>query len=265
MRNPTLAALLAAMLAIPAHAAIQITTADDVYLQDFDSLATSGTTNAWTNDSTLAGWSLFNAAGAAIGSYRADTGASNAGSFYSFGSSGSSDRALGGVGSGGSYFGSPASGSVAGWIAVAFENATGGALSGFSLTFVGEQWRNGGNTSTQTMTLQYGLGGSFDGVADWISPGGSLDWSSPIAGSSGAAVDGNAEGDTGYHAGSVAVDWAAGQTLWLRWAEVNDVGNDHGLAIDDLSFSVTAVPEPGTYAMLLSGLLAMGAFVRRKG
>lgn len=170
MRNPTLAALLASVLAVPAHAAIQITTAGDVYAQDFDGLASSGTTNAWTNDDTLAGWSLFNAGGAAIGSYRADTGASNTGSFYSFGSSGSTDRALGGTGSGGSYFGSPASGSLAGWIAVAFENGTGAGLSGFTLAFDGEQWRNGGNTSAQAMTLQYGLGHSFDSVVDWVTP-----------------------------------------------------------------------------------------------
>ena len=153
IRNPTLATLLASVLAVPAHAAIQITTADDVYAQDFDGLASSGTANAWTNDDTLAGWSLFNASGAAIGSYRADTGASNTGSFYSFGSSGSTDRALGGTGSGGSYFGSPASGSLAGWIAVAFENGTGyvkGTLNGgpngvasveFQMVKEGDVWR----------------------------------------------------------------------------------------------------------------------------
>lgn len=264
MRNPTLAALLASVLAVPAHAAIQITTTDDIYVQDFDGLAGSGTSNAWTNDDTLAGWSLFNASGAAIVSYRADTGASNTGSFYSFGSSSSTDRALGGTGSGGSYFGSPASGSLAGWIAVAFENGTGAGLSGFTLAFDGEQWRNGGNTGAQAMTLQYGLGHSFDSVVDWVAPGGSFDWTSPVTGSSAAAVDGNTAGQVAGLGGSVALDWAAGQTLWLRWAEVNDVGSDHGLAIDNLQFSVAAVPEPGTYATLLTGLLAMGAFVRRK-
>lgn len=264
MRTTILATLLATTLAAPAFAAVQITSAGDVYQQDFDSLAASGTTNTWANDSTLAGWSLFNAAGAAISSYRADTGGSNAGSFYSFGASGSSDRALGGTGSGGSYFGSPASGNLAGWIAVAFDNATGSALTGFSLAFDGEQWRNGGNTSAQSMSLAYGLGASFDSVTTWVSPGAGFDWTSPVTGSTAAAVDGNSVGLAAGAGGSVALDWAAGQTLWLRWAEVNDAGSDHGLAIDNLSFSVTAVPEPGTYALLLSGLLAIGSFVRRQ-
>jgi len=44
------------------------------------------------------------------------------------------------------------------------------------------------------------------------------------------------------------------------------VGGDQSALVPDTSaFSVTAVPEPGTYAMLLSGLLAIGTFVRRKG
>jgi hypothetical protein len=249
----------------PAVAAVQITAPDTVYLQDFDTLANSGTNNAWVNDATLPGWSLFTAAGTAVSSYAADTGGSNAGAFKSLGTSGSAERALGGVGSGGSYFGSPASGALAGWTAVAFDNATGSDLLGFTLGFAGEQWRNGGNTSAQTMTFEYGLGSAFDTVASWLSPGAGFDWASPVTGSSSGAVDGNTAGRVDGLGGSVALDWAAGQTLWLRWAEVNDFGSDHALAIDDLSFSVTAVPEPGTYALLLSGLLAMGAFVRRRG
>ncbi len=268
MHRSTLAAAVLAALAFagaPALAAVQIDSVDTVYTQDFDGLAASGSSLAWANDGTLPGWSLFNAAGAAVGSYRADNGGSNAGSFYSFGTGGSGERALGGTGSGGSYFGSPASGSVAGWIAVAFENATGSALAGFTLAFDGEQWRNGGNTSAQAMVLEYGLGGSFGGVAQWLAAGAGFDWTSPVTGSSGAAVDGNAAGKVAGLGGSVALDWAAGQTLWLRWTELNDAGNDHGLAIDDLSFSVTPVPEPGTYALLLSGLLAIGAYARRRG
>ena len=62
----------------------------------------------------------------------------------------------------------------------------------------------------------------------------------------------------------VATTWAAGDTLWLRWVERNDIGNDHGLAIDDLSFSVTAVPEPGTLALMLAGLAAVAFVARRR-
>jgi len=250
--------------ATAAQAAVAVDTADFIYSQDFDTLASTGSSNAWANDSTLSGWSLFTGAGAAIASYRADTGASNAGAFYSFGAASGSERALGGVGSGGSYFGSPASGAVAGYIAVAFTNATGLALTGFTLGFDGEQWRNGGNTSAQGMVLSYGFGSSYGDVATWTAPGGAFDWASPVVGSTSGSVDGNGTGLVSGLGGTVATAWASGDTLWVRWTDVNDVGNDHGLAIDNLSFSVSAVPEASTTAMLLAGLAAMGFVARRR-
>ena len=138
------------------------------YSQNFDSLASSGTGVAWSNGSTLAGWNLFRqpAPGTAIAAYSASDGGSNAGSFYSYGTGSSSDRALGGLGSGGTYFGSPGSGSVAGWIAFGATNATGADIGSITLAFDGEQWRNA-NTSAQTMALSYGFGASFDTVGSW--------------------------------------------------------------------------------------------------
>ena len=50
----------------------------------------------------------------------------------------------------------------------------------------------------------------------------------------------------------------------MRWTERNDIGNDHGLAIDDLSFSVRAVPEPGALTLMLAGLAAVGFVARRR-
>ena len=76
------------------------------YSQSFDTLAASGSGNAWTNDQTLPGWFLFRqpaASPVAINSFNADTGAANTGNFLSYGSSGSSDRGLGGLASGGAY------------------------------------------------------------------------------------------------------------------------------------------------------------------
>ena len=45
--------------------------------------------------------------------------------------------------------------------------------------------------------------------------------------------------------------WAAGYELRVRWVENNDMSNDHCLAIDNLTFTVTAVPGLGTYAPVL--------------
>jgi hypothetical protein len=251
-----------------AQATVSVTSASFTYSQDFNSLATAGASNAWANDVTLAGWSLYNKNSAAITSY--GTVASGTGGFFAFGNGSSADRALGGTGSGGTVFGSPQSGALAGWIAVAFTNTSAVALDSFTLRFDGEQWRNGGSTTStpsivQTMKLEYGFGATMATVSAWTAPGGSFDFASPVFGTTAAAaVDGNGAGRVANLGGTVNTTWAPGSTLWVRWAEVNDANSDHSLAIDNVSLSVTAVPEPSTYAMLLAGLGAVGFMARRR-
>jgi hypothetical protein len=277
MRYAKVVIVVAALSAIStAHAALNVDTGSYVYVQNFDTLATNGSTGngpstPWANDSTLTGWSLLTVTGVsdptpkAVTNYYAGDGSNNTGAFYSYGTASTSDRALGGLGSGGAYFGSAASGAAAGWIAVAFQNSTGSALNSFSVHFDGEQWRNGGNTSAQTMVLQYGFGSTFAGVSSWMTPGASFNWTSPVTGSTAGAVNGNTAGLVANVGGTVDTTWNNGDTLWVRWVESNDTGNDHGLAIDNLSFSVAAVPEPETYAMLLAGLGLLGFAGRRRG
>ena len=256
-----------ASLTFPVHA-ISITAAGSAYTQNFDGLAASGTGMTWANDSTLPGWSLFRQTGTAISTYRAGTGSATTGSFYSFGASGSNDRALGGLGVG-AYFGSPASNKLAGWMAVSFSNGSGGSLDGFQVSWEGEQWRNGGNTSAQTMVFEYGFGANFIDVSIWEAPGGLFDFTSVVNITTAAAVDGNTTGLVAGRGGSVSsLSWAVNDTLWLRWVERNDTGNDHGLAIDNFSFTASrssaAVPDGGTTFALFGLSFAGLAGLRRK-
>lgn len=211
------------------------------YSQSFDTLASSGSSAVWLNDSSIEGWYLYRqpSPGSGITTYNAGTGSSSAGSYYSFGSSGSTDRALGGVGAGTAYFGSPSSGAVAGWIAASFLNGSGGMLDNFTAKWNGEQWRSGGTSSgAQTMVFEYGFGDTFETVATWNTPGGTFNWASPIFSSAAAAVDGNGAGRLNDVGGTInSISWASGQTLWLRWNERNDLSDDHGLAIDNFNFS----------------------------
>lgn len=233
--------LLMLVNALSAKAQISFTGA--TYTQDFNSLVTSGTNNAWTNNSTLAGWHLFRqpVPATAIILYNSDAGGSSTGTFLSYGSASVTERALGGLGSGGAYFGSPASGAIAGWIGVAFTNNTGSTINEATIGFNGEQWRNGGNATAQTMILEYGFGASFAAVSAWVSPGNTFDWSSVVNSTTAGAVDGNIAGRVSNKGGTInALNWANESTLWIRWVERNDAGNDHGLAIDDFSFSLPA-------------------------
>src|SRR4029078_12313043 len=103
------------------------------------------------------------------------------------------------------YFGSPASGAVAGWIAVQLRNNTGNTLSSFNFSFNGEQWRDGGNPTpaSQTMVLEYGLGSAFTGVT-WTSPGGAFNWTSPVNTTTAGAVDGNTTGRVAGRGGAIS-------------------------------------------------------------
>jgi hypothetical protein len=260
----------AAAVAGMAQAQVAYTSAGNAYSQNFDTLASSGTSHQWSNNSTLAGWFLYRqpAPGTAITTYDAATGTATSGTFKSYGASGSTERALGGVGAGSAYFGSPASGAVAGWIAVAFNNATGGTLNSFTVSYDGEQWRNSGNASAHTMRFEYGFGDPFTNVTAWTAPGGSFDWASTVTGSPAGALDGNFTGLVAGRGGTLSgLSWAAGETLWLRWVEVNDTGDDHGLAIDNFSFTATAVgaavPEPAEYAWA-AGLALVGFSLWRR-
>lgn len=272
MSSRILLAALALSAAASAQAAVSVDSTSFTYSQSFDTLASSGSANAWGNDTTLTGWYLYNKNNAAITSY--GTAASATGGFFAFGAG--SDRALGGTGSGGTVFGSPASGAVAGYIALALTNNTAATLSGFTFSYDGEQWRDGGVTAgtsggslAQTMKVEYGFGSSFSAVSSWTALGSSFQFTSPVFGStstSGVAVNGNGAGLVTGLGGSVLATWAPGDTLWVRWVETNDVNNDHSLAIDNVSFSVTAaaVPEPTSYALLLAGLGAVGFISRRR-
>jgi hypothetical protein len=261
---------IACAVAPAAHASLALGSAGASYSQSFDSLSTTGSANAWLNDATLQGWSLFvqPAPGSAVTAYVAGDGSGNTGGFYSYGSTGSADRALGGLGSGGAYFGAPASGAVAGWIVLALTNTSGHMLDGFTLHYDGEQWRNGGNTSAQTMVLEYGFGASFASVSSWTAAGALFNWASLVNTATAAAVNGNTTGLAANRGGTVNTAWNDGQTLWLRWIENNDPGNDHGLAIDNLSFTAgqevpAAVPLPPPFALMAAALGAMGFVSRR--
>lgn len=240
--------------------AVTYSISGSTYSQNFDSLASSGANNAWTNDSTLQGWSLLLAAttpaNQAAPTYATDT--ATVRSFGAYGAVGNGDRALGSsAGSGyiaGYPTGAPGTGSNWGFIAFSVTNNTGTTLNSFTVGYTGEQWFNGNNADT--LTLEYGYGASFDSVSSWVTPGGAFNFT-PAAS---ATTSENTLTASSSQSGAItAQTWANGQTLWLRWRDVNASGTDATLAVDDFTFS--AVPEP---SVALLGGLGLVALLRRR-
>lgn len=245
------------------------------YSQNFDTLLSSGTGNAWTQNVTLAGWFWLRSPSSTVGrqaggwvdvaTYNAGNGSSTTGAAYSFGTTGTGERALGTIGSGNAAAGDYV-------YALVLQNTSGVAMGSFSLNYVGEQWRNGGNTSQapQTVEFDYAVQSAFatadlnGDVTSGYSVVGSLSFTSPQNGSTAGALDGNVGANRVALSDTVATTWANGDYLILRWFDDNHSGNDHGLAIDDMEFNAHPVPEPATLAVLAGGTLALAVRKRRR-
>jgi hypothetical protein len=150
-------------------------------------------------------------------------------------------------------------------------NNTGSFVTSFSVSYIGEQWSRGANASqaTDKLTFSYQIFDSGTGSlasTGWISVS-SLDFTSPNASiSSVANLDGNLpENQTSVFNSVTGISLAEGQELWLRWVAVDTLSfNDHHLAIDDLTVTFGAIPEPATSAVCIGiGAALLAGFRRR--
>ncbi|MBS4063226.1 MAG: SprB repeat-containing protein, partial [Chitinophagaceae bacterium] len=201
------------------------------YTQNFNTLANTGSTNTWTDNSTIANWYTNRTI------YIASTGTGTAGALYSFGTA-AGDRALGSI----------TSGSVPEILAaVKITNTTGQTVTSVSVNYVGEQWRNGGNNVKHKLLFSYSTNATDDNVGTYVAFS-TLDFEGPIASATSAALDGNLAANRLSINGNIPVTLAPGQSVWLRWADADDTGADHGLAIDDLSVTLTSAGSGVSYA-----------------
>ena len=249
------------------------------YSQNFDSLSNAPTGNnpAWGDNTTLVGWyaSRTYTAGTAsaigpyaYGSYRIDSGTATSGLLYSYGVAGVNpvtDRGLGSLASG-----TPKTNSFGLRIA----NDTASAVDTVTISYTGEQWRNGGNTAVHTLEFGYKVAASpfaspidtvTNGINGWNSFS-SLNFLSLINTATGAALDGNLAANRTVFSGVVltGVSLNPGEEIFLRWRDIDDSGADHGFAVDDfaVSFNAVSIPEPTVAA--LGGLATLGLVLARR-
>jgi hypothetical protein len=301
-------AALAGMIATSAQAAIVYSTAGSIYSQNFDSLPNTPTNTSlgatpagWVDDSASPGANQFSipgfylyhpvtqGEGGANGNQRVRIGAgtSNTGAFMSWGTAASTERALGALASNtlapaanpGSPGPPPVPATPAGavYYGARFTNNTADVLNQFTLSYTGEQWRDGGTPTTgsvaQAVTFDYkvaaanlqDIGFTSEPLLGFVSPsfGATTQDTSTNIATNMNDRDGNIAANR-VIVGPVTVtglNWGPGQDLWIRWNDINDAGNDHGLGIDDLSFSAT-IPEPASLA--LAGIALLGIVAGRR-
>jgi hypothetical protein len=204
------------------------------YIEDFNTLAASGTTN---NSNTLPqGWAFSEAGTGGTLTYTADNGSLSTGNTYSYGASGNSDRA----------FGELTSGSVATTLGACFLNDTGLVISSFTVAYTGEMWRLGAaDAIVDRLDFEFSTNASSivdeDPGVVWTAVN-SLDFVSPNNTSPAGAKDGNL-GANRTTTSPIAIIPPSGipdgGVFYIRWlSSANIGGTNDGLAIDNFKLNI---------------------------
>jgi hypothetical protein len=156
-----------------------------------------------------------------------------------FGTTGAADRALG------SFARTTPAGDQ--FLQLAIKNDSGSAITSFSLSYRGEEWRSA-NVAVQQLTVWYSGTSATSGFVSMSA----FTFSSPNNTGNNVAIDGNAAGNFTVISGTYtpASPIAPGSTFYLRWYDINDNGiADDFLAIDDLTVTPTLPPQPPTVSV----------------
>lgn len=245
----------------------QVLLSAGTYSQSFDSPALANASSQgtnWLNNMTLPGWYAETGFGA-ITNYRVGSGGVNNGALYSFGVAGVNpitDRGLGSVGSG--SYPNLAYG-------LRIQNDTLDTIGAFVISYTGEQWRNGAPTTpaVQSLAFSYRIDSMAITSPDWANTGTpawtavpDLSFDSPVLGGTAGSLDGNDAANRTALSATLFLSLAPGQEIFFRWFDLNDLSNDHGLAVDDVTISY-AIPEPGVFSLLAAGSLGPALWQRR--
>jgi len=219
--------LLIALLAIfcmgTVSAQVSLTLPNSSYAQDFNTLASSGTS------STLpAGWFFIETGTGSNALYTAGTGSGAGGDTYSFGASSSTERALGGL----------QSGSVVPAYGAAFTNNTGTDISSLVISYTGETWRVAAINRSDRIDFQYSTDATSLTTGTWIDDN-VLDYANP-----GQATGSGSMQHSASLSNSLSINIPNGATIWIRWLDLNVSGSDDGIGIDDFNVSYNNVAPP---------------------
>jgi len=216
------------------------------YTQDFDSLPSTGTGIAWTNNlptPLMPGWH------SSLTTFDADDGNMVNTGAYSYGTTGSGERALGSISLMGALI----------RYGLQMNNASGSTLGSLAVSYRGEQWRSG-SALTDVLLFEYSTNATSLMSGTWT-PVSALDFNSPT--NTGTfALNGNLAVNQAVMSSTITgLNWLNGSDMWIRWTHVGNASR-HGMAIDDVVLQTNPVPEPSTMAAL--GVAFIGLARRRR-
>ncbi|MBB6612090.1 T9SS type A sorting domain-containing protein [Pontibacter sp. Tf4] len=208
------------------------------YSQNFDGLPASGSGTWEHNTQYFPGWYLFRTVPTTT-TITAGTGSSNYGGLYSYGLEKSSDRALGSIASATSTVGEFAWGLL-------IQNNTGHTITSLNVNYTGEQWRSARPATPQHM-LSFWYATGADPTSFNLSPKSDAGWTNvkelnflgPVFYATGGPLNGNAPANRKQVSATIQVHVLPGHYVMLRWKDLDEFENDHGLAIDDFSMTWT--------------------------
>ncbi|MEP7324036.1 MAG: T9SS type A sorting domain-containing protein [Saprospiraceae bacterium] len=222
-----------------ARSQVDMGTSASLYSQDFAGLGLVVYNGTSTNNTNILNWSAQRT-GAGI-TQTPSTGSATTGDLYNYGVLGvnpASDRALGSVGSSNASAGSFAYG-------VLLRNNSGVGLGRTTLTvsYIGEQWHQENNASAQAISFYYKRSSS---PITALQPNSNSTWTAvpalnfnKLKSSAIGALDGNAAANRLAISSIITFPTALGngEYIFLKWDDPDQLGNDHGLAIDDVTIS----------------------------
>lgn len=199
---------------------ISLTSLGVSYGENFNTLATSGTSSSVPN-----GWEFSEALANANTTYTGGTGSSTTGDTYSFGLASSSERAFGGL----------QSASLRSTIGTQFVNNTGSAINYLRIQYTGELWRLGATGRQDRLDFQYSTNATSLTTGAWTDVN-ALDFSTPNTIAPTGARDGNLPANRTQISATVGgLNIPNGATFWIRWTDLDIAGAEDGLAVDDFS------------------------------
>lgn len=214
------------------------------YAQNFNTLPVSGSAVWESGTYYLPGWTVQRTS--PTNTIITSIGNSNTGALYSFGVSGSADRALGAISSENTTVVQFAWGFL-------IQNKTGDTIKSLNVSFTGEQWRSASKTAgRQATTFWHSQSNAISNfnlssLSDkgWTSVP-ELDFYSPVYYNLGGALNGNLPANKRYLIATIRVNIPDGHYIMLRWKDLNDFDDDHGLAIDDFKLTWSSEDEVGS-------------------